>query len=689
MSEELNARVRMTMRPATVITVPIDTTLSVNGQAADAKAVGDALALKADASSIANIRVNDAAADRQGLILLDADGIPMEEGGAETVKEAVETIKGWTAADIPMETEGETSVKEAVEAAAEAATGRTGADIPLNGDEGAPTIAEALSGAVNMTGATLPMSATDEDKVADRIVALEESTEGAVKSVNGVAADENRNVELQEVPYAANLRSSSSRSNTGTFLIRTTGGESSVDDGSQGALMAILGGRVREGYVAPVISMTVNQATREEDEDDIVVTRDDEVFLENARGGTITVSYTSAWAAIPAPTGGEDPLEFYGLSVLGTPKSGDTIVIQYTEAVLGTIRQSSPTAFVSTGWNLFNYAMGYARVTRYSEERGYMISGARTRLRYSATASGAKTNVTVDSSGRFTVPGDGYVFVEGGDNSTTAIWATWDDWTGGSPEYEAYSETAIDISEIMGLYFPYGLMQVGEYRDEINLATGRAIQMIQRMENDAGGENLATAKASGRAYEYDGNYIYLVRSSAETHEISLDGEYSVSDHGTEFFNGTTVPAGVRAVYGVNLRNKLERDVLTISAQELSDVQKEQVLENIGAAPASLAEALGNVVSGLFIKKTYKYKNPSAGANTYTAITADNLGIANIEGYVPLCISYFSTGSHKLAAYILNATASGTVMQVKNMTTSAVANHTVTVEMVWVKASAIG
>jgi len=685
MSEELNARVRMTLRPAAVITVPIDTTLSTAGQAADAKAVGDALALKADASSIVNIRVNNEAADAQGLILLDASGIPMEEGGAESVQAAVQGIQGWTAADIPMDSEdGAESVKDAVEAAA----ARTGEDIPLNSTEGAKTIAEVLDGMDIITGATLPMSTTDDSKVGARIEALEEAVQGAVKSVNGVTADENGAVELREVPYAVNLRSSSSRSNTGTFLIRTTGGESSVDDGSQGTLMAILGGRVQEGYAAPVIAMSVNQATREEGEDDIVVTQDEEVFMENARGGTITVSYTTDWAAIPAPAGGEDPLEYYGLSVLGTPKSGDTIVIQYTEAVLGTIRQSSPTAFVSTGWNLYNYAMGYARVTRYSEDRGYMVSGARTALKFSTTATGTKTPITPDSSGRFQVPGDGYLFVEGGDSSSTAVWATWDDWTNGNPGYEEYSESVIDISEIMGDYFPYGLMQVGDYRDEINLATGRAVQMIQRMENDADGENLAIAKASGRAYEYDGNYIYLVRAYADQHEISLSGEYNVSDHGTEFFSGTSVPAGVRAVYGVNLRNKLERDTLTISPQELSDGQKAQVLENIGAAPADMADEINSLLDGLFKVVTYKYTVPSVAANNYVTITADQFGITNIDGYVPLAIKRFTTGTHTLAANIVGAYASGNIMQVRNLTASAVTGKTVALVMVWAKASVV-
>lgn len=684
MSDELNARVRMSMRPAAVITVPIDTTLSAAGQAADAKAVGDALAQKADASSVVRTKVNDEEADNQGLVLLDAGGIPMETGGAETVKAAVEAIKGWTAADIPMEAGSTGSVKAAVEAAA----ARTGADIPVDGTEDAKTIAQALSESANLTGATLAMSDTDADKVADRIIALEEGTEGAVKSVNGRTADENGAVELQDVPYAGNLRSTSSRNSNSTFLIRTTGGESSVDDGSQGTLMAILGGRVREGYVAPVINLSVNQAAREEEEDTIIVTHNEETFIENASGGTITVSYTDAWSAIPAPAGGADPLAFYGLTVLGTPKSGDTIIIQYTEAILGTIRQSSPTSFVSTGWNLFNYAMGYARVTRYSEERGYMISGARTGLKFSATAAGAKTTITPDAAGRFQVPGDGYVFVEGGNNTDTAIWATWDDWTGGNPGYEAYSESVIDISEIMTNFFPYGLMQVGDYRDEINLATGMAVQMIARMDNDAAGENLAAAKASGRAYEYDGNYIYIVRASSSQYEIALDGGYAVSDHGVEYFTGTSVPAGLRAVYGANLKNKLERDVLTISAQELSDAQKEQVRENIGAAPASLAETLSQVINGLFKIVTYKFTITATSANSYKSITAEELGITAIEGYKLVAFAEVYCGNHYLVISRISPAMTGSVVTVHNTSSSSVSAKTVTVTALWVKESAV-
>ena len=66
MSENLNDMVEEVVEDATVMTVPIDDTLSISGEAADAKAVGDALALKADASQVTGISVNGQSAEWSG-----------------------------------------------------------------------------------------------------------------------------------------------------------------------------------------------------------------------------------------------------------------------------------------------------------------------------------------------------------------------------------------------------------------------------------------------------------------------------------------------------------------------------------------------------------------------------------------------------------------------------------------------
>ena len=58
-NNDLNEMIEEEVDESTVITVPIDDTLSNSGEAADAKAVGDALALKADKSELQTaIQVN-------------------------------------------------------------------------------------------------------------------------------------------------------------------------------------------------------------------------------------------------------------------------------------------------------------------------------------------------------------------------------------------------------------------------------------------------------------------------------------------------------------------------------------------------------------------------------------------------------------------------------------------------------
>ena len=112
----MNEAVTMVVEDAEVITTPIDTTLTVSGNAADAKAVGDALALKADISQITSVSVNGQDPDAQGAILIDGGDIPVS---------------------------GEDSTK--LDVAIAALDGKTGANIALNGDESAPTIAEKVA----------------------------------------------------------------------------------------------------------------------------------------------------------------------------------------------------------------------------------------------------------------------------------------------------------------------------------------------------------------------------------------------------------------------------------------------------------------------------------------------------------------------------------------------------------------
>lgn len=386
----------------------------------------------------------------------------------------------------------------------------------------------------------------------------------AVNSVNGNFPDANGDITLTSVPYAQNLESSATQRDYALMNFRTSGGESSIEDGDAW-LMDIKGNNVHDGYVAE--SITTSVAPEREDQISIEIDRDTFVSYVDA-SGTTTLVYSTAWS--------EDPAN-YGVTITGTPVAGDTITIVYVKEVRGTITVADPSGFVSTGWNLYNHTDGYAKVKKYAH--GYMISGTYTALQYSATEAGTKSAVTV-TNGNFDIPADGFVWVTGGNSTDTAIWATWEDWTEEyETEFSAYSQTAIDLSTVMDSKFPYGLMKAGSVLDEINLNLGTAIQRVERLEyTDA---NLASAKASGREYEYDENYIYLALATPVSSSVEVDGSMMSSDHGIEYFIGTAVPIHTEILYGNNLKNKLERNVLTISAQNLTEQQKTQVQQNLG------------------------------------------------------------------------------------------------------------
>lgn len=387
-------------------------------------------------------------------------------------------------------------------------------------------------------------------------------------TVNEMEPDEGRNIQIDTVPLADNLTSDEAQLNTGTFIIRTSGGEASIANGSAW-LTSIHGNMSKSGYVAEQLNMEVDSEAIT-----AVLNRDD--FVEAAStSGTYEFIYIDSWDVDPAT---------YGITITGTPDRGDNITVTYVKENRGTITTAIPTSFISTGWNLYNHTAGYARVVNYSEEYGFMISGTYTALEFAETISGTRETIT-PVNGYFTVPADGYVFVTGGNGTDTAIWMTWSDWTdepnGGT--FEAYSQTVIDLSGLM-VSFPDGLMRIGNVYDEINLNTQRAYSRIERMEYTQ--ENLDAVILSGVPYETDQNYIYAVRTVPVTMVISLAGDYTVSDHGIEMFNGTLIPVTASALYGQDLKGKLRRDVLTLSQQDISWAQKQQVFSNLGLGNAA-------------------------------------------------------------------------------------------------------
>lgn len=511
-----------------------------------------------------------------------------------------------------------------------------------------------------------------EEAVNENMEKLDSEVWNRGKSFNGATVGEDGGFHVNYIPYAGNLETSSGQKSEEEYIIRTSGGEASISDGDAWLLIlrgrmrhnnfipqsidmtvipmertadpditATLNAETFEAYVeeagtytltyttewsatpsdygltisnTPIAGdtiiitwdgenepeLTVNAATRPEPES-ISATMDESVFVSYVtQSGTTTLTYSTAWSADPAN---------YGITVTGTPVAGDVITVVYVKEVRGTIVQSNPQTFVSTGWNLYNHALGYARVIKYSAESGYgfKISGTYTALEFSTTTTGTRTTIT-PVSGYFTIPDNGYLFVTGGNDTDTQIWMTWSDWTStaNGGVFETYTQDVVDLTTFMASTFPYGLMAVGTARDEINLNIGLATSNVARMAYNE--TNLENAKASGFQYEYDENYIYIERSAPVTYTVEVDGDYVASDHGMEYFTGSDQAVYAETLYGANLKNKLERDVLTISQQELTSAQKNQVCKNLGIGtlrdvPFAIAVADWASVTGGF-KATY-------------------------------------------------------------------------------------
>lgn len=569
-------RVRMRVRGAEVVTVPIDDTLTIEGQAADAKKVGDALAQKADKSELqAAITVNGQGADAQGAILIDGTDIPMSDEDTTTVQEKITEVDGKTAEDIPMsDTPGSRTIAqeigESVNRTAEDITMAPGSVITLAEKIGAmDNVAESQSEAIQLlqqkTGADIPMSAEDNTPVAEAIGQR-------IKTVNGNAPDADGNVEVDHALTADNLTSANSQNSIGEWARRTSGGSASIADGDAW-MSSIRGNRVHVGYSPEVLNMTVTAAPREQGETPITAEIDRDTFVEAVSGSTtITLTFTTSWSSNPAT---------YGVTVTGDPVSGDVITIAYTEENRGTIIQSDPQTMVSTGWNLYNHDLGYAIGLKYMEPATFKIQGTYTAVKFSSTIDGAKTTLT-PSDGIFTITANGFIWVEGGNDTDTAVYMTWSDWVLDGPDsWEAYTESVIDLSEVMEDNFPHGLLRVGDVRDEIDFNTGMAISNVERLAYSA--ENLATAEASGRTYEYDTDYIYLERGIPVTTDIEVDGAYTVSDHGLEYFTDTPIAVYAIVIYGNNLKNKLERDVLTKSTDLVNNLITDDATKALTAA----------------------------------------------------------------------------------------------------------
>ena len=640
MSEiDLNEAVEVEVIDATVITVPIDDTLSNSGEAADAKAVGDALALKANLSDVVTIDVNGQEADNQGHILIDGTDIKTSSAsGAPTLKAAIEAVDAKTAGDIMMSSAPDApTVAAAIEAAAEAAADIDATSVMMAEGSTVSVAAkianmDVVAGTNSTDIAALKAKTANEIQMAsDDTTTVKEAVEEKVSSVNGNGPDENGNVQVTHTLTADNLTSAHSQTSTATYVRRTTGGGSPVNTGAAW-MNLIRGNRSHTGYVPESLTPSKTEAPREEGDAPLSFTVNNATFIAKVAGvsTTKTFTYTTSWS--------EDISE-YGITA-ENEISGDQITIVYVAENRGTIVQSNPEKFISTGWNLFNAAVGYAIGLKYAETAQFRVKGTYTAVKFSATIDGTKTTI-LPVDGLFTISSNGYIWVEnsGGSLADVQVYMTWTDWAGsgdGPQTYEAYTESVIDMSGLFGEDnpFEFGLLQAGDVRDEINFNTGVATRKIDRLAYSA--ENRAAAEASGRTYEYDTNYIYLERAEyieTDLDDYEIDGAYDANDHGLEMFSGTPIAVYAVAIYGNSLKNKLETDVLTISAQTLTSDQQGQARTNIGAASQAAVTALNSNLAWKQVT-TWTPLTPSATGTDFTEVSVPVLdGATEIIGFI--------------------------------------------------------
>lgn len=502
--------------------------------------------------------------------------------------------------------------------------------------------------------------------------------ENSIRTVNGISPLANGDVPITIVDRAENLHASSfsTQQSNGLYSQRTTGGNASIGDGVA-QLLKITGNSVHEGFQEEEKSFDYEPA----DPDAVISAEIDwETFKAN-------VTQSGEYILIYDGTNWNNNPETYGVTIEGTPEEGDRIVIEYTKELRGIITNAYPTKFVSTGWNLFSYALGYAKVVRYSDTNGYRISGAYTQLQFSATLNGARQTITPDASTKiFQIPSDGFVWVTGGDGTTTAIYPTWSDWKNGYPgDFMAYSKSEISIENIMYNYFPFGLCSVSGVADEINIEAGTYTARIARMAYSA--ENKQTVIDMGVVYEYDENWIYYVIGSAVTSQYSINGNYDAYDHGIEYIEASNnIPVNISTAYSPDLKNKLERDTLTKSQQTLTTEEMDQARANIAAASTTDVQAINAKLTSVFKHVYYKFPLPDIAANGSRNITANEFGISTPSGYKPLGYYRFTTGSTNFAltAIIAHNTGANTVMSIKNVTDAVQKNKTAGIGIIYVK-----
>lgn len=419
----------------------------------------------------------------------------------------------------------------------------------------------------------------------------------AARSVDGTTSS---HVELTNQIYTE-----STQATTASFAYRTTAGDVSIETGDA-TIQYIDGNTVQTGHTDEVLNTTGIFA----DSGTTVALTAATWRTYVSTDGTYNFSYDGTnWKL----NGATVTLADYGLTVTGTVTEGDSITVEYTQLVIGTLATATPVSFVATGFNQYDATAGYAHVVGGNQ---YRIAGTYTSLGFTTTVGGATTPVTVTDN-RFTPTEDGYIYVTGGSGNIliALVWSG----TMDSEPYTAYATSTITIptKDASNNDLPtatYGMPSVHGVADRLSFADKTYIQRIGHYTYSA--ENLATVEAMGVDYWYDTNDIFYVLASPVTYTLaaSVSGEYTANDYGTEEITGTSVPMSVNIVYGNSLVDKL-RNMLPIQSIGTGLTLTGTELSASGGGQSTLYDTTGQNTDGAMTQKatTNMVLNPTYGS----------------------------------------------------------------------------